>query len=56
MGLCHIGHLLSCNADGTFCQGYDPKIKLERRQTIMAGAPCCTFRYSYESNIGEIGR
>ena len=44
MGLSDIGHLMSCNRDGTFCEGYDPSIKLERRQTIMAGAPSCTFR------------
>lgn len=48
MGLEKIGHLMSCNRDGTFCEGYDPKIKLERKQTIMAGAACCTFRYRYE--------
>ena len=47
MGLGHIGHLLSCNRDGTFCEGYDARITLERRTTIMAGAPRCTFRYSY---------
>jgi hypothetical protein len=45
MGLGKIGHLMSCNRDGTFCQGYDPKITLEREHTIMAGAPRCTFRY-----------
>jgi L-2-amino-thiazoline-4-carboxylic acid hydrolase len=49
MGLGKIGHLMSCNRDGTFCEGYDPKIKLEREQTIMAGASCCTFRYRYET-------
>ena len=48
MGLGHIGHLMSCNRDGTFCQGYDPKIMLERKHTIMGGAPRCTFRYSYK--------
>ncbi len=48
MGLGKIGHLLSCNRDGTFCEGYDPKIKLDRAQTIMQGASCCTFRYRYE--------
>ncbi|MBL0370464.1 L-2-amino-thiazoline-4-carboxylic acid hydrolase [Rhizobium sp. KVB221] len=48
MGLGDIGHLMSCNRDGTFCQGYDPNIKLERKQTIMAGASCCTFRYTYD--------
>lgn len=47
MGLGRIGHLLSCNRDGTFCEGYDPHIKLERKQTIMEGASCCTFRYRW---------
>lgn len=45
MGLGDIGHLLSCNRDGTFIEGYDPSITLERKQTIMEGAKCCTFRY-----------
>jgi hypothetical protein len=49
MGLGKIGHLLSCNRDGTFCQGYDPNISLERKQTIMQGASTCTFRYRYTS-------
>jgi hypothetical protein len=48
MGLGKIGHLLSCNRDGTFCEGYDPNIMLERKQTIMEGASCCTFRYQYK--------
>jgi hypothetical protein len=47
MGLGKVGHLMSCNRDGTFCEGYDPNIKLERKQTIMGGASCCTFRYRY---------
>ena len=45
MGLGDIGHLLSCNRDGAFVEGYDPAIRLTREQTIMQGAPCCTFRY-----------
>ncbi len=49
MGLGEIGHLLSCNRDAGFCQGYDPGMKLERAQTIMAGAKCCTFRYSRDA-------
>jgi hypothetical protein len=48
MGLGNIGHLLSCQRDGTFCEGYDPKLKLERRQTIMQGASHCDFVYTYE--------
>jgi hypothetical protein len=48
MGLGEIGHLLSCNRDGAFCEGYDPKLKLDRRQTIMQGASHCDFRYTYK--------
>ena len=48
MGLGEIGALLSCNRDGAFCEGYDPKLKLERSQTIMGGASHCDFKYSYE--------
>ncbi len=47
MGLGHIGHLLSCQRDGTFCEGYDPKLKLARTQTIMQGADHCDFEYTY---------
>jgi hypothetical protein len=47
MGLGKIGRLLSCNRDATFCQGYDPNISLKRKQTIIEGASCCTFRYCY---------
>ena len=49
MGLGEIGHLLSCNRDGAFCEGYDPKLKLERTQTIMQGASHCDFKYRYET-------
>jgi hypothetical protein len=49
MGLGEIGALLSCNRDGAFCEGYDPKLKLERTQTIMQGASHCNFKYTYES-------
>ena len=48
MGLGEIGHLLSCNRDGAFCEGYDPKLKLERTQTIMQGASHCDFKYRYD--------
>ncbi len=48
MGLAHIGHLMSCNRDGTFCEGYDPRLKLTRTQTIMQGASHCDFSYRFE--------
>ncbi|MFT3986763.1 L-2-amino-thiazoline-4-carboxylic acid hydrolase [Aestuariivirga sp.] len=46
MGLGKIGHLLSCNRDAGFCEGYNPDMVLDRQHTIMGGAPRCTFRYS----------
>ena len=48
MGLGELGGVLSCNRDGAFCEGYDPKLKLTRTQTIMAGASHCDFRYTYD--------
>ncbi|WP_291297786.1 L-2-amino-thiazoline-4-carboxylic acid hydrolase [Elioraea sp.] len=52
MGIGHLGAALSCNRDGTFCEGYDPRLKLTRTQTIMGGAPHCDFRYSLEGSAG----
>jgi hypothetical protein len=49
MGLGRIGHLLSCQRDGTFCEGYDERLKLRRTQTIMQGATHCDFEYTYEN-------
>jgi len=48
MGLGEIGHLLSCQRDGTFCEGYDTRIRLKRTQTIMQGASHCDFDYTFE--------
>ena len=47
MGLHEIGHLLSCQRDGTFCEGYNPDLHFSRTQTIMQGATHCDFRYPY---------
>jgi hypothetical protein len=30
MGLAELGAVLSCNRDGAFCEGYDPRLKLQR--------------------------
>ncbi len=48
MGLGEIGHLLSCQRDGTFCEGYDTRLKLTRTQTIMQGATHCDFSYRFD--------
>ena len=53
MGLGHIGDLLSCNRDGDFCIGYNPKMELSRTQTIMKGADRCNFRYSMKNEKGD---
>jgi len=48
MGLGQLGDALSCNRDGVFCQGYDPRIRMTRTQTIMQGAQHCDFRYRFD--------
>ncbi|SDB33458.1 L-2-amino-thiazoline-4-carboxylic acid hydrolase [Belnapia rosea] len=48
MGLAELGAVLSCNRDGAFCEGYDPRLKLTRTQTLMGGATHCDFRYEVE--------
>ncbi|MCC6718716.1 MAG: L-2-amino-thiazoline-4-carboxylic acid hydrolase [Acetobacteraceae bacterium] len=48
LGLAELGAVLSCNRDGAFCEGYDPRLKLERTQTLMGGASHCDFRYTRE--------
>jgi hypothetical protein len=50
MGLGEIGHLLSCNRDGAFSEGYDEKLEFARSQTIMQGASHCDFRYKRQQN------
>ena len=39
MGLFGIGDLLSCNRDGAFCEGYDPRIKLSTGPRRSSAAP-----------------
>ena len=49
LGLAELGAVLSCNRDYSLVEGFNPEIKLERKQTIMQGAPCCTFRYAKQA-------
>jgi len=53
MGLGEIGSLLSCQRDGSFCQGYDRRIKMTRTRTIMEGGESCDFRYSMPPSSRE---
>ncbi len=50
MGLGDLGDTLSCNRDGEFCHGYNPKIEFKRTQTIMKGAAFCDFRYTLKKD------
>ncbi len=47
LGIADLGAVLSCNRDFSLIEGFNTKARLERKHTIMAGAPCCTFRYSF---------
>lgn len=48
MGFRDLGFCLSCCRDLTFMEGYNPKIKLRRTQTIMEGGTHCDFHYYVE--------
>jgi pantoate kinase len=46
MGLADLGAVLSCVRDAAFAEGFDPRMRMDRPQTIMGGAPTCRFRYT----------
>lgn len=50
-GLREFGFLLACGRDYALMEGFNPKIKFNRTQTIMEGAPFCDFRFSMEEDI-----
>jgi predicted hydrocarbon binding protein len=45
LGVPELGNLLSCGRDKALIEGFNPKIKFTRTQTIMEGASYCDFRY-----------
>lgn len=47
LGMEDLGATLSCNRDFAMVEGFNPGARLERAQTILGGAPCCTFRYTF---------
>ena len=42
-----LGSLLMCAADFDIAAAGEGEVSLERAQTIMQGAPSCTFRYKF---------
>lgn len=45
LGIGGYGYCLSCSRDAAFAEGFNPKIKMTRTQTVMEGAPHCDFRF-----------
>lgn len=46
LGMADLGFVLSCARDFALVEGFNPKIELQRTQTIMEGADHCDFRFS----------
>ena len=50
MNIKDLGDILSCNRDAALIQGFNSKATLQRKDTIMNGDKCCTFRYNFKNN------
>lgn len=48
LGMPELGFVLSCGRDFAMTEGFNPKLKLKRTQTIMEGAEYCDFRFHLE--------
>lgn len=52
LGLQEFGFLLSCGRDYALMEGFVPRIRFSRTQTIMEGAPYCDFRFEVQDRSG----
>lgn len=48
LGEPELGGLLICDGDVDIVAASGGEVSLDRSQTLMQGAPCCTFRYTFE--------
>jgi hypothetical protein len=48
LGMEDLGYSLSCARDFAMVEGFNPDIKLERKQTLMEGADHCDFRFTHK--------
>ena len=48
LGIPLLGPILSCSRDFALIEGFNPRIRLTRTQTLMEGAHFCDFRYRLE--------
>ncbi len=55
LGIPELGAIFSCNRDAALIEGFNPKAKLIRNQTLMEGAPHCDFAYTFppEADKGD---
>ncbi len=53
LGIPELGELLSCSRDAALIQGFNPRVKFSRTQTIMQGAACCDFRYELQAGADQ---
>jgi len=49
LGEPELGSLLICETDFDIASAGEGEVSLDRAQTIMQGAPSCTFRYRFAS-------
>ena len=49
LGISDLGAVLSCNRDASLIEGFNSKASLDRKETIMNGNKCCTFRYTFKN-------
>ena len=49
LGISDLGAVLSCNRDASLIEGFYSKASLDRKETIMNGNKCCTFRYTFKN-------
>ena len=50
LGLRELGTAFSCARDFALIEGFNPDVKLTRKQTIMEGASYCDFRYEIKND------
>ena len=43
-----LGNYFSCGRDFALMEGFNPRVKLERPHTLMAGDSCCDFCYTLD--------
>jgi hypothetical protein len=53
LGRPDLGDTFSCGRDFALCEGFNPRMRLTRTQTIMEGASHCDFRFEIQSRRDE---